>query len=256
MGSAIVHRLFRAKFRVVLCASEDSLYLMRGNSFAQAIFTGSFEVEGVPARKAVVTEATSMIDRDVVPVLTTESRSVLEVLNPDIVVDARFPSPKGEIAVGDASMVIGIGEGFVAGDHCDLTITTEPGHDMGKVTYRGKAPTPPAPSDEGAERVRITAEAPGAFMPLKRLGQSVAAGEPFAEVGGKPVSTEGSGLISGILREGIEVPAGAVLAEVDTRGIEDYCYTVSGVGRAVSGSVLEIAAAWVADMGGFPHPPQ
>ena len=68
IGSAIAHRLFRAKFRVVLCANDDPLTLMRGNAFSQAIFAGGFEVEGVPARKAVVTEAVSLVDREVIPV--------------------------------------------------------------------------------------------------------------------------------------------------------------------------------------------
>ncbi|MBU0755552.1 MAG: molybdenum hydroxylase, partial [Planctomycetes bacterium] len=57
MGSAVAHRLHRAKFRVIISAKEDPLTLMRGNAFSQAIYADTFEVDGVAVRKAVVTEA-------------------------------------------------------------------------------------------------------------------------------------------------------------------------------------------------------
>lgn len=256
IGSAIAHRLFRARFRVMINAKDDPLTLMRGNAFSQAIFKGAFEVEGVPARKAVVTEAVAMIDRELIPLLTAESRSVLEVLNPDIVVEARFPPPKGELSVGDTDLIVGIGDGLTAGKDCDLVVTTDPGHNMGRILYRGKPPTPSAPLEEGTDRTLITAARAGTFSSTKRMGQTVQAEEPFGTVGDEEVCSDRKGVICGMLQDGVEVPAGAVLAEVDAQGTEDNCYTISGLGRSISGSVLEVATAWVADMGGIPYPPQ
>ncbi|MBU0754605.1 MAG: hypothetical protein KJ645_05665, partial [Planctomycetes bacterium] len=173
------------------------------------------------------------------------------VLNPDIVVDARFPPPKRKFAVGDASIIVGVGEGFNAGEDCDIAVITEPGHDMGRLIYRGKPPTPPAPLDSEVEKKLITADDSGIFISTKRLGQSVSADEPFGEVGSQAVYPGRIGVISGLLRDGTEISRGTVLAEIDTRNMEEYCYTISGPCRAISGSVLEVASAWVADVGGF-----
>lgn len=251
MGSAIAHRFYRSRFRVVLAGKEDPLTLMRGNAFSKAMFSETHEVDGVAVRKAVVTEAISLVDRDVIPLLTAEAHSILEVLNPEIVVDARFPPPQRKFAVGDASLIVGIGEGFNAGEDCDLAVITEPGHDTGRVIYRGKPPTPPAPNDSVPARELITADNSGIFNPLKRLGQSVSADEAFGEVDGQAVCPGRDGVICGLLRQGAEISRGTVLAEINPRGMEDDCYTISGHCRAVSGSVLEVATAWVADMGGF-----
>lgn len=256
IGTAVIHRLYRARFRVLLTASDDPLTLLRGNSFAQAAVAGTFEVEGVTVRKAVVTEAVGMTDREVVPMMTADSKSVIEVLNPDIVVDTRGHRAEGEIAVGDASLVIGIGKGFTAGNDCDQVIDCLPGNDMGRIIYRGGIAEVRLSREEDNFKFLIEAGADGPFMPLKRLGQAVGAGDVIASVGSEKVKAPAAGVVSGILQEGVEVPRGAVLFEVDSRGQEDYCYNISERGRAVSGSVLESVVAWVADVGGMPGPPE
>jgi len=251
-ATAVAHRLFRSRLRVILSAQDDPLTLLRGNAFSQALFTNAFEVEGVTARKAVVTEALSVIERGVIPLLTAESRSVLDVLNPDIVVDARPPDAAGSLTVGDASLVIGIGEGFCAGEDCDLVINTTPGHDMGRIIYKG--PVPP-PSEALPEfRKTLIASRGGLFIPRIRLGQKVDGGAPVASIGSEDIPAASSGIVSAILHEGVEIPPGTPVAEVDSRGDENICYTISDAGRLLSGGVLETAVAWVADVGGYQGP--
>lgn len=252
MGTAITHRLFRSRFRVVLSTQDNPRTLMRGNAFSQAIFSGSFEVEGVTARKSVVTEALTVIDQDVIPLLTAESRSVLDVLSPDIVVDARPPSAERELTVGDASLVIGIGDGFSAGVDCDQVINTVPGHDMGRIIYRGPIPEPDTPLDN--RRKEITTPDAGVFVPRIRLGQIVVEGAPIATIGTREIVAVGKAVVSAILHEGVDVDEGTCVAELDPGGDENTCYTISYQGRLVSGGVLESSVAWVADVGGYSYP--
>jgi xanthine dehydrogenase accessory factor len=253
IGTAVAHRLYRARFRVALAASDDPLILLRGNAFSQAAFSGSFEVEGVTAYKAVVTEALGLVDRNLVPLLTAHFRSLVDVLNPEIVVDTRSGSSKGDLSVGDASLVIGIGEGMQAGVDCDLAVNAARGHDMGRLVFRGGTEGRISAAGEGAERGLVPSVSAGIFLPEIRIGRAVHAGDRVGMVGETAVECGTKGVISALLQEGVEVPEGAPVAEVESDGSEDRCYTISDLGRAVSGGVLEAVVAWTADVGGFPH---
>ncbi|MFH1998909.1 MAG: hypothetical protein ABIK28_04465 [Planctomycetota bacterium] len=230
-------------------ANDDPMTLLRGNAFSQAVFAGTFMVEGVNARKAVVTEALSLIDHEVIPLLTADASSVLDVLGPDIVVDASYTFMKSGLRVGDASVVIGVGSGFMAGEDCDVVINATPGFDMGRLLYRGSAPGPSLP--DTIKREKITADTGGLFMPRKRLGQKVEKGEIIALAGDGEIRCGSAGVISAQLQEGLEIYEGTIVAEVDLRGKEDYGFLISDWDRAISGGVLEVAAAWIADVGAF-----
>jgi xanthine dehydrogenase accessory factor len=254
MGTAVVHRLNHARFRVVLATRDDPHTLIRGNAYSRAAFTGTFEVEGVPVQKAVVTEAVGLIDKNIIPLLTAELRSVIDVLNPEIVVDARF-SPSGrEVTVGDASLVIGIGQGFEAGVDCDLAVQDAPGHDLGRIIYRGPVPRAAKARDGKGNRHLVRAGRSGVFTPLSRIGQSIKAGEDLAHVGESTVPSPSKGVVSGLLMDGVQVTEETLIAEIDEEGLEEQCYTLSVSARNVSGSVLEAVVAWAADVGGFPYP--
>jgi xanthine dehydrogenase accessory factor len=234
----------------MIIGSDDPLTLRRGNAFSQAAFSGGYEVEGVAVSKAVVTEAASMIERNVLPLLTATCRSVVDVLNPDIIVQARCPSSQGEISVGDASLVIGIGCGFDAGNDCDQVIHAAPGHDMGRIVFRGTTEGF-AGTEQEDSRLLVKTTAAGRYQSLAKLGAPVGKGETIAQVGDHEIKSPADGVVSAHLLDGVETPAGRVVAEVDVTGSEESCYTISGLGRAVSGSVLESVAAWIADMGAF-----
>ncbi|MCJ7715721.1 MAG: hypothetical protein MUO54_04280, partial [Anaerolineales bacterium] len=61
------------------------------------------------------------------------------MINPDVVVDARMRKQSPSEGKELASLVIGLGPGFVADENCHAVIETNRGHNLGRVLWRGVA---------------------------------------------------------------------------------------------------------------------
>jgi xanthine dehydrogenase accessory factor len=79
----------------------------------------------------------------------------------------------------------------------------------------------------------------GTFKPYVAIGDLVRAGDVVAVVGRTAVKAEISGVIRGLLREGIEVKEGYKVGDVDPRAKVSHCHTISDKSRSVGGGVLE-----------------
>ena len=95
----------------------------------------------------------------------------------------------------------------------------------------------------GAERV-MHAPAAGIFHCIRRIGDTVAAGEVVATVGGENVIAAIPGILRGLLPEGYDTPKGMKCADVDPRCTKDHCFTVSDKARAIGGGALEAILAF------------
>lgn len=266
IASAVACRLFRARFRVVLTEDDHERELMKYNSFSRVFVEGVCEVEGVPARKAVVTEALGMVDKGSLPVLSVDPRSALETLNPEIIVDGRekrriggTAENRAVIGVGDASLIIAVTQEFVLGESCDMAIIVKRGFHMARVltSVFEKLPETLGMDEETAlpdPVVSIATDASGPFGYLKRIGERVDRGEPIGVVRDREILAPEAGILKGIVAGGSVVDSGAIVAEIDRRGHDEYVYSISDLGRAVAGSVLEMAVAWSVDMGALSQP--
>lgn len=266
ISSAIAARLFRARFRVVLTEDDHERELMKYNSFSRAFTEGVCEVEGVPARSAVVTEALGMIDQGSLPVLAVDPRSALETLNPEIIVDGRETrgaaaglETRGQLAVGDASLIIAATREFSLGETCDMAIIVRRGFHMARILTSVFERLPETLGAEETDKeldpvVSVVTPETGAFGYLKKIGERVDRDEPVGMVQGTEIASPEAGILKGILAGGTPVTAGAIVAEIDRRGEEEYVYSISDLGRAVAGSVLEMAVAWSVDMGALAPP--
>jgi xanthine dehydrogenase accessory factor len=265
-ASAVAHRLFKARFRVLMTEDQPLLELRRYTSFSRVFEKGACEVEGVPARQVVVTDALGQIDRGGIPILSVDARSAVDVLNPEILVDARDAwrlaleaESRGGIKVGDVSLIIAATPRFTIGDDCDMAVVIHRGHDLGRAVTNAtdktadiarelEAAAGPSPVLEA-----VSAEG-GLFKPLKRIGDQVAAGEALAEVGEERIASEEGGMVKGLLQSGVLVPEGCVVAEIDRTGREEAIYSISDQGRGISGTVLEMVVAWSLDVGALYQP--
>jgi xanthine dehydrogenase accessory factor len=243
MASGVVQRLFRSGFRVCITEIPQPLAVRRGASFCEAVFEGRKEIEGLVATLVSGREEVLRAwENGEVPVLIDPECTIRKALSPDVLVDAILAKRNTGTARGDASLVIGLGPGFRAGTDVHVVIETNRGHRLGRVIEEGEAePDTGIPGDVGGytrERV-LRAPAGGRFRGMKKIGDRVAKGEVVAEVGGVPVETGISGVLRGILHDGLMAEPNMKVGDVDPRAVPENCLTVSEKARAIAGGVLE-----------------
>jgi xanthine dehydrogenase accessory factor len=243
MASGVAQRLVRSGFRVCITEIPEPLAVRRGVSFCEAVFAGRGEVEGLVGRRVAGTEEVKRCWEDgEVPVVVDPQCAIRKVLSPDVLVDAILAKRNTGTTLGDAPLVIGLGPGFRAGRDAHVVIETNRGHRLGRVIETGEAePDTGVPGDIGGytwERVLRT-PASGTFRGKKRIGESVEKGEVVAEVGGVPLEAAISGVVRGILHDGLTAEANMKVGDIDPRALQDHCFTVSEKARAIGGAVLE-----------------
>ncbi|MBI4186311.1 MAG: EF2563 family selenium-dependent molybdenum hydroxylase system protein [Chloroflexi bacterium] len=243
LASGVAHRLARSHFKVCLTEIPYPQAVRRETSFCEAVYDGEKEVEGVVARLVQSPdEIPAVWQEGKVPLLIDPEARVKNVLKPDVLLDAIIAKKNLGTRITDAPLVIGLGPGFQAGKDVHLVVETNRGHNLGRVISEGEAEAntgvPGEIAGVTAERV-LHAPKAGKLSTSWRIGDHVEAGEAIGRVDGSPVVTLVGGVIRGLLRDGAEVHRGMKMGDVDPRGIEEYCYTVSDKARAIAGGVLE-----------------
>jgi xanthine dehydrogenase accessory factor len=177
-----------------------------------------------------------------VPVIVDPEGSTLRRLSPDAVVDARMAKRNLGTSRDDAPVTIGLGPGFVAGVDVDLVVETKRGHALGRVIESGGAipdtGTPGRVCGAGPKRV-VRSPADGAFESTRAIGDLVQEGELVGRVAGGPVRAQISGIVRGLVADGVIVARGGKVGDVDPRGAEIDPRTISDKARAIGGGVLE-----------------
>jgi xanthine dehydrogenase accessory factor len=222
VASAVAHALFSAGHAVALHDGQEPNVARRLMSFADALFDGVAELDGVMAvrtdRDGV---AAALGRRGFVPITTAPFEALLDMVGWQVLVDARMrkrevPEPQ----IGLAPLTIGLGPNFVAGETVTAAIETS-WEDLGRVVLSG--PTlplsgePRAIAGKGRERY-VYAPLAGRFASQRRIGEPVAAGEVVGWIGDVPLAAPIDGAIRGLSRSGISVACGAKIIEIDPRG--------------------------------------
>jgi xanthine dehydrogenase accessory factor len=243
MASGVVQRLVRSGFRVCITEIPEPLAVRRRVSFCEAVFAGQTVVEGLVGRRVSGKEEVQRCwEKGEVPVVIDPECAIRKILSPDVLVDAILAKRNTGTALSDAPLVIGLGPGFRAGRDVHFVIETNRGHHLGRVIAEGEAePDTGIPGDIGGytwERV-LRARAGGRFQGMKKIGDRVAKGEIMAEVGGVPLETRISGVLRGILHDGLTAEPNMKVGDVAPRAAPENCLTVSEKARAIAGGVLE-----------------
>jgi xanthine dehydrogenase accessory factor len=71
------------------------------------------------------------------------------------------------------------------------------------------------------------------------IGDQVEAGAVCGMVAGVPMRSQITGVVRGLLQEGVPVTKGLKSGDVDPRCAPEHCLTVSDKARAIGGGVLE-----------------
>ena len=244
IASAIALRLHRCGMRVVMTEIAQPLTVRRTVAFSEAVRLGEAQVEGVRAvRVANAGEAAAVLaaGQDV-PVLVDPACACVRELAPDVVVDAILAKRNVGTRRDMAPVVVGVGPGFTAGVDCHAVVETMRGHTLGRAYFEGSAlantAVPGLIGGFAGERV-LRAPCDGVFHGACAIGDHVEQGQVVAFVDGQPVVAMLTGVLRGLVADGVPVSRGLKCGDVDPRDDASYCALVSDKGLAVAGGVLE-----------------
>ena len=297
LATGIIHRLHRAGHRVIALETDYPAAIRRQVSFCEAVYDGSAAVEGVTARLVPVltdTETDAETDAEIdtetysglndmlaahttsekwdrsaieavleageVPLLIDPTGESIELLKPDVVVDAIIAKKNLGTTINMAPLVIGVGPGFTAGNDVHLVIESMRGHNLARIITDGMAqPNTGVPGNIAgftSERV-IHAPAAGYIHDVRKIGDIVQKGDEIARIYPDkksydnalseyvPVNATITGIIRGLIREGYYFKKGFKIADIDPRESElTNCFTISDKARSIAGSVLEAVSAF------------
>ncbi len=244
LASGVALRLHRAGLKVIVSELPQPLAVRRMVSFAEAVFEGQAEVEGVAARLVELEQVQTALDAGEIPVLIDPDASILRELPIPIVIDGRltkhFPAP---LPV-EVALHIGLGPGFHAGRNCHAVIETRRSHTLGRVYWNGTT-QPDSGKPEGEPRRVLRALTNGQLVGYAQIGDHLDEGTLIAEVQAtignrkSKIISPFKGVLRGLIHSGLHVTAGLKVGDVDPRDDRDACFLVSDKALAIGGGVLE-----------------
>jgi xanthine dehydrogenase accessory factor len=254
LATGVVQKFFRSGFRVVILETPaptairrsvalcEAVYLANAEHSAPAGSGGFVQVEDLRCRKAAgPAELESCWQKGIVPLLVDPSGESLRAIQPAAVIDAILAKRNLGTNRSMAYITIALGPGFCAGKDVDAVIETMRGHDLGRLILEGYAKpntgTPGNIEGKSTERV-LHAAVSGTIVHKKHIGDLVECGETLFTIGGTEASAPFSGLLRGLIREGIYVSQGMKVADIDPRTGVDW-RTISDKARCLGGAALE-----------------
>jgi len=243
LASGVAVRLHRAGIKIVIAELEKPMAVRRTVSFADAVYSGQIEIEGIIARrvqKVIVGPAVS--DNGEIPVLVDPKLSSLPTLSPVVLIDARMTKKPPETGLDTAPLVIGLGPGFVAGENCDAVIETMRGHNLGRVLWEGSAQAdtgvPGTIATHNLDRV-LRAPADGRVEAAAEIGQQLKEDQLIATIAGQQLVAPFDGVLRGLVHPSLDAKKGMKIGDIDPRNDPSYCWRVSDKALAIGGGVLE-----------------
>jgi xanthine dehydrogenase accessory factor len=267
LASGVIHRLVRAGFAVMATELAQPTVVRRTVAFAEAVALGTITVEGVTARLVTSQEEVyAAIARGEAPVVVDADGTMLKQIRPTVLVEATLSKYNSGVTMDDAPIVIALGPGFEAGKDVHAVIETNRGHNLGRVYLNGSAePDTGVPGAIGGYTIERLLRAPcaGKLYAVRQIGDLVQANETVAIVdtgnpfvhsrgdpGGRPrtlwshsspapVTAAITGILRGLVRDGLDVTQGMKVGDIDPRAAREHCFTISDKSRAIAGGVLE-----------------
>lgn len=241
LATGVAICLHQSGYKVIVTELAQPLVVRRKVAFAEAVFEGQIEVEGV---LGVLAESTCQIatihTQNAVAVVVDPNLEQLVSLDFLAIVDARMLKDSTRVRCDKPMKVIGLGPGFVGGKNCIAAIETNRGEDLGKIIYRG-APqkdtgVPSMVEGRGLERV-LYSPIEGEVIPDVEIGSIVHQGQLLVKVGEVPVFAPFDGVVRGMLRAGSSVSKHTKIGDVDPCLEQNRAYELSDkaviIGRAV-----------------------
>jgi len=242
LATGVVQKFYRAGFPVVVLEVSEPSAIRRTVALCEAVFGGTAQVEDVICQKVSgpgKLEGCWKAGR--VPLLVDPNGDTIREIKPSAVIDAILAKRGTGTSMAMAEITIALGPGFTAGEDVTAVIETMRGHDLGRLILQGSAlPNTGIPGEIGGKSTQRVLRAPaqGVLAVRKRIGEVARQGEVVFAVDGQEVRAPFTGLVRGMLRDGMEVPQGMKTADTDPRTDIDV-NTISDKARCLGGAALE-----------------
>jgi xanthine dehydrogenase accessory factor len=243
LASAVIQKLHRAGFTLVVSELEKPMMVRRTVSFSNAVYEGEYTVEDI---KSVHVTSREMMDQCIqdghIPIITLPEQVIITWFRPEIFIDATLSKKKVIYQKDDFDMIIGLGPDIEAGVNADIVIETCRGHDLGRLIFSGFAiPNTSIPGfiDGFAKERVLRAPTDGVIDTDCSIGDYVTKGDAVMTVDSIPVYSQIDGVIRGLIHPSVRARKGLKVGDVDPRGSAAYCHSISDKGRNIAGGVLE-----------------
>jgi len=249
LASAVVQKLYRSGFQLVVCELGNPKTVRREVSFSNAVYEKKCVVEGIEGIFIDdIEKIYDVLNEKKIPVTSIPEKEVKEFFQPDIFIDAALSKKTPDYDKNYADLVIGLGPCICAGKDADMVIETNRGHDLGRIIFEGFAiKNTHVPGDISGYTYQRVLRAPcgGKLSTNHKIGDLVKEGDTILSVDGVEVKTEISGVIRGLVHDSVVITKGLKLGDVDPRGEKNHCFTISDKGRNIAGGVLEAILIWM-----------
>lgn len=243
IASAVAIQLARLGYCVVMSHDPDPPVIRRKMAFHDALFGDSVQIEGMTAERVDDGMQAYKALREPSRVCITRLGllDLLAVREIDVLVDARLQ--KGRLTPDLrrlARLTIGLGPGFSSKFNCDAAIETRP-RKIGLLMDGGWTDAADGVAsllgEVGADRF-IYSPFAGRWLTPVEIGTRVYKGLVLGHLSGQPVLAPRDGILRGIARDGIEIPANVKLLEIDPRGRHAQWTGTDERGRAIANAAL------------------
>jgi xanthine dehydrogenase accessory factor len=240
VGSAIANMLARCHFRVCITEIATPLSLRRGVCYSEAVYETEKNIDGIKAERTLASLETiyKVWRNDKIPVVVDSELTVKPLIKPDVLINALMLGRQTSTKMADASLVIGIGPGFVVGTDVHLVIDTNPGENLGKVIIEGEVENTEKEMDLLASHI-LKAEDAGVFTTERNIGDIVLSGDIIGKLNDVSLPSPAGGVIRGILRNETRVLNNTELVEIDPVNDKSASFIISKDMRIIGGGVLE-----------------
>ena len=242
LATGVIQKFYRSGFKLLVLETEKPTAIRRNVALCEAIYTGYTKVEDICCKRVVsFLELNECYRQNVVPIIVDSRGESITNLKPAAVIDAILAKRNLGTNMNMAPVTIGLGPGFYAGVDVNAVIETMRGHDLGRLILSGCAkPNTGIPSEIGGKSIQRVIYAPtaGAIRHICQIGDVVEADGAVCEISGQIIKAPFGGLLRGLIRQGLEIPYGMKIADIDPRPDVDW-RTISDKARCLGGATLE-----------------
>ena len=243
IASAVAVKLRKAQYHVILSHDPYPPVIRRSMAFYDALFDDRAVIDGVLGLRveSALEIAEIVADENCVAVTPLQLSDLLALRRIPILIDARMQkrrvTPDFRYFVG---LAVGLGPNFIVGENCDIAVETRPIKsgaivDSGATDDFDGVPNPLG--GIGKERF-VYAPTDGIWHTPVEIGARVFRDLNIGNMNGRSIAAPIDGVLRGLARDGIFVPAGSKLLEVDPRGRRAQWTGIDKRGRGIADATL------------------